>query len=176
MSRQKQLKETMLTLPSVSLLGKRCWYVSIGSVDSTFQLALGEKVRRAEPLLNRFHSTDYRIYEGETNLLVWCTWRLRQNQRLVTSSVDLEDRAQRQLRKLVGCQVQEVHVTGVSWDLRIVFDDKRVLEVFCDRLAHRRSSGDDWELITKQKAMYVGSGGKVTVMTRGPETGENPAE
>src|SRR2546430_12818252 len=60
-----------------ALLGKPCWYVSCGgSVGATFQLAFGAKIPRDHVVNNRAHSDEYRHFEGEANLLVWCTWRL----------------------------------------------------------------------------------------------------
>jgi hypothetical protein len=166
MINQHRNSEVVRTLPSETLVGKRCWYVSAGGISTTFQLALGSKVRRAEPLVNRNHPRAYRIYEGEANLLVWCSWRLRQNRRILTSSDDAERKALNQLTKLVGARVQSVSINDAPWDLAILFDDKRVLEVFCDRIEHRGSTGDNWYLVTKEAFLTIGSGGKIYIEPR----------
>jgi hypothetical protein len=54
-----------------------CWYVSCGgAVGPSFQLALGNRVLRNRPLKNSAHPDEFRRFEGEANLLVWCSWRL----------------------------------------------------------------------------------------------------
>src|SRR5258708_1968370 len=60
-----------------SLKGIECRYVSCGgAAGSTFQLSFGGKVRRPVPLKNVGHSEEFRQFEGEVGLLVWCAWRL----------------------------------------------------------------------------------------------------
>src|SRR5438876_1038613 len=94
-----------------TLLGKPCWYVSCGgSAGPTFELALGEKVPREHVLGNRAHSEDFRRFEGEANLLVWCTWRLDAADRPLSSSDDTDAGIKRELTRIVGSVVEHVTV------------------------------------------------------------------
>ncbi len=57
-----------------ALEGKECWYVSCGgAVGSTFELVFGKKIPRRHVVRNPAHSEDFRNFEGEANLLVWCS-------------------------------------------------------------------------------------------------------
>src|SRR5262249_7129167 len=72
----KTIPEELWRLLS-SLKGLECWYVSCGgAAGSTFQLSLGEKVRRSVQLKNPAHSEEFRQFEGEAAIFVWCAWRL----------------------------------------------------------------------------------------------------
>ncbi len=76
-----------------ALRGKKCWYVSCGrSAASTFELALGEKIPRRQLLHNEAHSLEFQQFEGEANLLVWCTWRLDESSGPISSSDDATER------------------------------------------------------------------------------------
>src|SRR5262249_56732312 len=107
-----------------SLRGLRCWYVSAGGCSlPSFQLALGEKVLRPAPLRNPAHTEEYRTHEGEANLLVWCSWRLDDPDRPVTSSDDSADAITRGLEALIGCEVESVDLTPPAWDLVVQFSN-----------------------------------------------------
>ena len=103
-----------------SLEGLRCWYISCGgAAGATFQLAFGDKVHRAAVLKNPAHSEEYRHYEGEANLLVWCTWRLDGPEGPLTSSDDVQEGVVRSLAQLQDAKVRSVSLTPNSWDLHL---------------------------------------------------------
>src|SRR5580700_5308950 len=115
-----------------SLQGLGCWYVSCGgAAGPTFQLALGNKVLRRSPIKNPAHSEDYRRFEGEANLLVWCTWRLDGPEGPLTSSDDTTSNVVAHLEKLVGATIGSVNLAPPAWDLSVAFTNGLTLRVFC---------------------------------------------
>lgn len=142
-----------------TLRGLRCWYVSTGgAAGPTFQLAMGDKVRRAQPVKNRAHSEEFRLFEGEANLLVWCTWRLDGPDGPLTSSDDSEEQIVAQLSRLVGAKVRSVSATSTAWDLLVTFWNGLRLRVFCDHVPGEPSFDGNWELWRPDRALYVGPG------------------
>src|SRR5216683_1248657 len=85
-----------------------CWYVSCGATGSTFQLALGGKIPRTDILQNPDHTDEYRRFEGEANLLVWCVWRLDASDGPLTSWDDTKQGIEQGLAKLVGTRVESI--------------------------------------------------------------------
>lgn len=160
-----------------SLVGLRCWYVSCGgAAGPTFQLAFGEKIPRREALKNPAHSELYRYYEGEANLLVWCTWRLDGSQGPLTSSDDTDDAINRNLGRLRDTDVRSVSVTSSSWDLRISFKNRLRLLVFCDHVPGEPSFDGNWELWLRHLALYVGPGNRWQVEERHPPVTAPPPD
>lgn len=150
-----------------SLRGLRCWYVSCGGCTiPTFQLALGGKIPRQAPLRNSAHPEEYRNYEGEANLLVWCTWRLDGADRPVTSSDDSADAIERGLTGLLGCDVEDAQVTPPAWDLTVRFSGGLQLRVFGDHVPGDQSFDGNWELWLRQVAVLVGPGDRCVIEPR----------
>jgi len=59
------------------LEGQVCWNISAGgAAGSSFSMALGDRFPRKRELQNPQASEEYRHFEGEYTLLVWCSWRL----------------------------------------------------------------------------------------------------
>jgi hypothetical protein len=147
-----------------ALINKKCWHVAAGQVFSpAFKLVLGGKVKRSIPLTNTAIDAVYRKYEGETNLMVWCAWRLHQKRRIITSSEDGVDRSSARILKLVGSKVIEVKVDENAWDLVISFDDEHRLYLFCDRVEPRR---ENCELFLSDRVISAGPGTKIGSMSR----------
>jgi hypothetical protein len=148
-------------------LQQPCWYVSSGgAAGASFQLALGEKIPREKPLSNPGHPREYRENEGEVNLLVWCTWRLRDDQHPISSSDDSPDHVREALTRLVNASVAQVELISPAWDLRLHFSNGLVLEVFCDHLSDDASFDGNWELWLTDKVVSVGAGCDMTLEPR----------
>lgn len=142
------------------LIGMPCWYASSGGnhSGSTFSLALGDKNPRQTPLANKAHSDEFRNYEGEANLLVWCTWRLDGPDAPKSSSDDTDERIQAALQGLVGARVVDAIIERPAWDMRLLFSPFHRLWLFCDHVPGDPSFDGNWELHTKSKAYYFGPG------------------
>jgi hypothetical protein len=148
-----------------SLIGLPCWYASAGGkrVGSTFSLAFGRKVLRTEPLTNLAHSEEYRKYEGEANLVVWCTWRLDGPDEPESSSDDTEQGILSTLEGLIGAQIVDAVIDRPAWDLRLLFSPYHRLQLFCDHVPGEPSFDGNWELHTRDRAFYFGPGSIVEV-------------
>jgi len=150
-----------------SLQTLRCWYVSCGGASaSTFQLALGEKVRRLRPLKNTSHPDEYRQFEGAANLLVWCSWRLDGTDSPLTSSDDVPTAMESGLKNLVGATIDSISLAAPAWDLALRFSNGLQLLVFCDHVPGEPSFDGNWELWLKDVAASVGPGSQWTLETR----------
>ncbi len=150
-----------------SLRGLRCWYVSCGGCTlPTFQLALGEKVPRDAPLRNDKHSEEFRNFEGEANLLVWCSWRLDGADRPVTSSDDTGEAIVRELNGLLNAHVESILLTPPAWDLTVRFSNGLDLRVFCDHVPGDPSFDGNWELWRRDVSVVAGPGERLDIESR----------
>lgn len=141
------------------IVNLKCWYVNAGrGVGSSFSISLGNKIPRKMPLRNSFHTEEYRKYEGEVNLLIWCTWRLEHMGNPILSSDDDDEKIEKILGVLVGKEVITVDVFPPVWDLRILFSDDYRLNVFCDHLPGNPSFNGNWDLKIKNKILFAGPG------------------
>lgn len=143
------------------LIGLECWYVSTGvGVGGTFSLALGNHIRRSRPLSNSTHSEEFRNYEGEANVYVWCTWRLDGPEEPLSSSDDTDDGIRQGLSQLVGCTITNVAVASPAWDLQLMFSSGAKLHVFCDHVPGDPSFDGNWEMRAHDLILYFGPGSK----------------
>lgn len=150
------------------LIGLECWYASAGGkhVGSTFSLAFGAKIPRQKPLENSAHTEQYRNYEGEANLLVWCSWRLDGQDAPESSSDDTDEGIQTALQSLIGSRVVDVAIERPAWDLRLLFSPFHRLQLFCDHVPGDPSFDGNWELHTPDEAYYFGPGAVMELETR----------
>jgi hypothetical protein len=150
-----------------SLRGLRCWYVSSGgAAGSTFELALGNKVPRPVLLKNPTVTEEFRHFEGEANLLVWCAWRLDGVDAPLTSWDDTPANVQTHLGHLVGAAVEAVTIVPPAWELTIRFSGNLTLRVFCDHVPPEPSFDGNWELWRSDVALLVGPGARYVVEAR----------
>jgi hypothetical protein len=151
-----------------ALHGKKCWNVACGgSVGSTFQLALGGKVPRERPLKNPTVSSEYRQYEGQVGLMVWCSWRLEMPSGPLTSSDDESPRMESGLRRLAGKTVRRVSISD-GWFLRIEFSMGLILSVFPDHVGANASFDGNWEVWAPGRLYAVGTDVTCEIEARKP--------
>jgi hypothetical protein len=154
----KNIPEELARLIS-SLKGLECWYMGCGgAAGSTFHLDLGGKVRRPVPLKNPAHSEEFRQFEGEVGLDVWCAWRLDGADGPVTSWDDTIEAVQAGLEKLVGSRIDTVEVVPPAWDMNIKFSNSLCLRVFCDHVPGEPSFDGNWDVRTQDMSIAIGPG------------------
>jgi hypothetical protein len=141
-----------------------CWYVSV--VGTSFQLALGAKVPRKTAIRNLAHSQEYRLFEGEANLLVWCSWRLDSPSEPLVSSDCSTAAAETKLDQLVGKNLKHVTMESIAGDLLLTFDSGLRLTVFCDHLPGAPSFDGNWDLFLPDRLFSVGPGDRVQIRAR----------
>ncbi len=140
-----------------SMEGLCCWYVSSGgAAGSTFELALGDRVPRRIPIKNPAHSEEYRLHEGEANLLVWCVWRLDGPDNPLVSWDAADETIEKELGRLVGARIESVTLIPPAWDLTIGFSNGLNLRVFCDHLPGDPSFDGNWDLFLQGAELSVG--------------------
>jgi hypothetical protein len=162
--------------PLSSLGGLGCWYVSCGgAASSTFQLALGQKIRRLIPLKNTSHSQEFREFEAEVSLVIWCAWRLDGPKGPITSWDDEEKSIETELSKLIGTQIETIEALPHAWDLTIRFNNSLILRVFCDHVSGKPSFDGNWDLRTPSTSIAVGPGVQIRTeifTSRGEKKGD----
>jgi hypothetical protein len=142
-----------------SLNGLECWYVSCGgSAGSTLELALGKKVPRPIPLKNIAHPEEFRHFEGEVSLFVWCAWRLDGLDSPITSWDDSDEAVETGLAKLIGARIESIDVIAPAWDANIRFSNSLCLRIFCDHVPGEPSFAGNWDLRTQQIIIAIGPG------------------
>ena len=156
--KMKSPKSEAVQFAKAAIDQKLCWYVSCGAVGTTFQLALGEKRRRTVPLKNKTHPKVYRVFEGESNLLVWCAWRLETGTKVLSSSNDLVVTVERTLSRLIGKHVTSAEVLFPSWDIVLKFSNRYVMRIFCDHVPGDPSFDGNWDLFTSTMSLHAGPG------------------
>lgn len=145
------------------LVGLRCWYVNAGgAAGSSFSLAFGARKKRRRPLKNPNVSDEFRVHEGEANLLVWCSWRLDGKNDAVASSDQSAEQILSTLESIVGQYVRKVEVLSRAHDFKLSFDDF-VLTVFCDHVPVDPSFDGNWQLSLEGTLTSVGPGFKIDV-------------
>lgn len=149
------------------LVGKVCWYVSTGGAASTtFELAMGERIPREFAVPNVAHSGEFRKFDGEFGLFVWCAWRLDGTDGPLTSWDDVDENASRLLDTLAGQKITNVKVEPPSWDLTIAFDRGYKLKVFCDHVIGDPRFDGNWDLSMPDKAIYIGASSRCKIEYR----------
>ncbi len=144
-----------------ALLHKKCWYVSCGgSAANTFQLALGDKLPRRQAIPNRVYHDEFDNFEGEANLLVWCSWRLDSSSGPLSSSDDMSEHVLPALKALIGREIADVRIDLPGWDLHLTFSEDRVLHVFCDHVPGDPSFDGNWDLTLPDRIIGIGVGSK----------------
>ena len=139
--------------------GTRCWYASSGGcVGSSFQLALGDKIPRPGMLANNTQTDEYRRYEGEIGILVWCAWRLDRLNGSATSWDSDEPTIENGLKPLVGSRIEKIDVDVNSWDAIIKLFDGLTLNIFCDHISTESSFDGNWELWVRDTLCAFGPG------------------
>lgn len=149
------------------LARKKCWYVSCGgAAAATFQLALGKKLRRAMPTPSPKNAADeFDEFEGEANLLVWCSWRLDSPGAPVASSDDSGEHVSQSLQRLVGQVTEDVSIDLPGWDVTLRFTGGLVLRVFCDHV-HDPSFDGNWDLFAGDRVISAGPASQAAVEPR----------
>ena len=104
------------------------------------------------------------MYEGESNLMVWSSWRLQRKLRVISTSEDMESRAIRSIESIVGATILEVTVTSPANDMVICFDTGVVLHLFCDRVGGKTKQ--NWEIFAGPKIIAAGPGSQCEVCER----------
>ena len=138
-----------------------CWYVSTGgAAGSTFQLSLGEKIRRDIPLKNSVHSEEFRHFEGSASILVWCAWRLDSVNGPITSWDDAQQGVEEGLHKLIGQKIESVDLIPLAWDVNVTFSNGLCLRVFCDHVPGDPSFDGNWDLRIRDVIVAFGPGAK----------------
>jgi hypothetical protein len=135
-----------------------CWYVNAGGAAGTsFSLALGSRVPRKIPVKNPDASEEFRLFEGEANLYVWCTWRLETEELVLGSSDQDTDVAAECIRKIAGRTLERITVSAAAGDLILGFGDQ-TLRVFCDHVEPDPSYDTNWELFFDGRVLVIGPG------------------
>lgn len=147
------------------LLGMKVWFVNAGgAAGSSFSISFGEKRPRDLPLRNPSVSEEFRKFEGESTLYVWCTWRLESKDEVVSSDQEPPQFIPL-LEELVGQHVTAVKAIGNCFDLDLVFGDYR-LYVFCDHVPPDPSFSINWEMVFPSTNVIVGPGFETEVSPR----------
>jgi hypothetical protein len=142
-----------------SIVNLKCWYVNCGKgVGSSFSISLGKKIARKRPLTNLKQSEEYRHYEGEVNLLIWCSWRLDNAEKPITSSDEDVEKIEQGLNILFEKVLLKIEVIPPAWDLVILFSEGYQLRIFCDHLPGGSSYDGNWDLKVGEKILFAGPG------------------
>jgi hypothetical protein len=164
MNRAAQLSEELAKAKITEFIkGRKCWYAFC--TGSAFQMAFGQKLRRDRELKNQHHPLVYRQFEGESGLVVWCTWRIEGSQGPIASSESKERLCIDSIPKAIGRTVLAVEI-GPGWNLRIEFSGGLVLTVFPDNVGPSHIIDSNWELWRPEDGYFIGTDLKCEVTGR----------
>jgi hypothetical protein len=159
-----------------SMRRRKCWHVTAAPANlSTFELFLGEKVPR-DPVLRDYlvarhdRADEADEFEGEANLMVWCTWRLDGKEAPLSSSDDTSEHVAEAMQALVGREALDARVDLPGWDLHLTFSGGLALHVFPDHVPGDPSFSGNWELFLRDKIIAIGVGSTCTIEDRASAT------
>jgi hypothetical protein len=159
------------------LVGMKCWHVGAGNgTGSSFHLALGKKVPRRVPLRKAPEGDEYREFEGEASILVWCTWRLDSPISPISSSDEGSEVLARALEILVGQEILEVVALPPAGDLCILFSNDLALRVFCDHIPGDPSFDGNWQIRVRNMVAAAGPGYQWQMLGAETRQASNPSE
>jgi hypothetical protein len=141
------------------IINLECWYVNAGyGVGSSFSISLGKKVPRKIPIKNPKQSEEYQRYEGEADLLIWCSWRLDSKIAPVASSDENSTVIASSLKILIEKKILAVKVYEPAWDLYIKYSNDLKLHVLCDHIPGNPSFNGNWDIKVGDTIISVGPG------------------
>lgn len=129
-----------------AMVGKQCWsYAASINTGSHVSFDIGRKVRRKKPLRNPRISEEERLYQGEFDLYVTCSWRLDWKGEVLCGGEDDNSKdgpMQHGLRYLLDQRVISAELEPPGLDLLLAFEDDLVLRIFCDELGGEEDAGN----------------------------------
>lgn len=145
-----------------NIVGRACWNVNSGeAVGTTFQLSFGEKIPRLKPLTNPTLTDEYRHNDGETNLLVWCSYRLLRDGAMVASDRTSEKAIHQILKASVLHSCPKIVTISESADLVIEFDNGVVVDIFANCIRCGRTA-NHWDIWTRKRGLFATTTGYCT--------------
>jgi hypothetical protein len=123
-------------------------------------------VARSANLRNPAVSDEFRRFEGEAKLLVWCAWRVDGPEGPVSSWDSGDQGTAINLECLMGTTIISAAVRAPAWDLDAGFSTGLILHIFCDHLPPDPSFDGNWELWLPDQAMFVGPGTRCRIEPR----------
>ena len=155
-----------------SLLGRKCWYAYSG-VGHAPRLVLGRKVprdaaelavrakvagrrKRDAPATRHPAAQEFEKFHGESELVIWCSWRLDDATGPVTSWDDQADRTQEGIQRLIGHTVRSVDL-GSGWNVRLAFSGNLLLSVLPDHVGPSARFDGNWELWRPEQGYLIGT-------------------
>lgn len=142
--------------------GNQCWHASVGGCTlPTFNLVLGEAIKRTVPIGNSSQPPLFQTHRGRYEFLIWCTWRLEQTDHVIVSSDGKDSDIVLGIERLVGLTLTSVGVKAPAWDLDMEFSDGYKLVVFCDHTESDPSVDGNWDALIDNIIIYAGPGTKI---------------
>lgn len=145
-----------------ALIGHSAWSVLGGlNTGSDFDLCLGGRRRRPEPLRNPTVTDEEREFDGEFALYVTCSWRLQSKEAVITSSLDdpADGHKLPGLVRLLGARVCGVTIEPPGMTITLSFSNDLQLVVFPVSSPHVDDL--DYLFLAGDSSFSVESGGKV---------------
>jgi hypothetical protein len=148
--------------------GHRCWHVSVGGCTlPTFQLILGAPIKRSILLNNPEQPEMFQSHTGKYQFLIWCSWRLEQNDQIIVSSDGHGADIVTGVHRLMEKDLLETCITGPAWDLKLQFSDGYKVVVFCDHTDTDPSFDGNWDALIDDVRISAGPGSKIQKETVG---------
>lgn len=168
-----ETKETLFSAfikQLADLQGKECWsFIGGPGTGSMLTLDFGEKMLRERPVRNPTLTTEQRNYIGEIRLFIQnAGWRIDDDSSVIcssTSSNDLDGSFGKGLRLILNQRVERIVVSHPGLDLRIEFEGKMVLTVFCDQ-ANSEDEACNYSVHLNKKTFAIEAYSKLTQLTK----------
>jgi len=147
------------------LQGKECWsFIAGPGTGSMVTLDFGEKILRERPLRNPTLTAEQRNYIGEIRLFIQnAGWRIDHHSSVIcssTSSNKLDGLFGKGFRLILNRRVEKVVVSHLGLDLRIEFEGKVILTIFCDQ-ANSEDEACNYSVHLNKKTFTVESYSKL---------------
>jgi len=121
---------------------QKCWSsLAHTSISTNWAIDFGKKFKRKKPLRNNKLSDDERIYQGELTLFILsASWRLTQNQQILTSSSDFREYDESQdsfiqsqmSKKIVGESITDLTINEQTLDVSMTLTGNYRIDILCN--------------------------------------------
>lgn len=152
------------------MVENRCWsYAANVNTGSCVAFDIGPKVVREKPLRNPRISKEERLYRGEFEFYVRCSWRLDWKGGVLCGGEDDKSEGGPMLTgltRMLGRRVVSAELERPGLDLTLVFEDDLIFRAFCDEFEQDEEGLDNYVLFLADCFLVVEARSNLVKHTR----------
>ena len=120
---------------------------------------------RLAPALAKLSFASEPGFEGEIEVLAWCSWRLQTSKRVIATDSTPEAERRAAVSKLKGRVVEGCWLFEASGDLIVFFSGDLRLHFIADYLPESEAVLENWQVAADSKTLYLSAQGRLGLET-----------